>query len=134
MPALVPEFEPEVILAFAKGGDTEKLATTTLESIDFRGVTLRSRYQKALEYRTMAAMVDGISDDLVSLVSEVFCDSKADAYTVSLKACNKGQAEQIGRQIEIGAADYSYSWLSIQGERGGRLDLDGNWAGFEEPS
>lgn len=133
MYSVVPEFEPEVIVAFAKGGDTEKVTTTSVEALQVRGVTLRSRYGKAHEYRTMAAMVNGISDDLVGLVNDMFCDSKADAYTLSLNACSRRQAEQIGRQIEAGAIDYNYSSLSIQGQQGGKLDLDGNWAGLEEP-
>lgn len=134
MRTVVPEFEPEVVVAFAQGGDTEKVATTSVESLQVRGVTLRSRYGKAHEYRTMAAMVNSISDDLIGLVRDVFCDSKADAYTVSLNACGRRQAEQVGSQIEADAIDVNYRWLSIQGQQGGQLDLDGNWAGFDLPT
>ncbi|HEX7759699.1 MAG TPA: hypothetical protein VF459_09365 [Caulobacteraceae bacterium] len=100
----VPRHEPEVIAAEARrhwDGDPEKVATTALRSLRVAGVELSSRYDKAHEYETMAAMVEGLAPDLRPLIKSIFCDSKAAAaYSVALHACLDGQAVEIALQLE----------------------------------
>lgn len=78
----VPEHEPEVVKAAADGrwnGDPEKVPTTSVDELEHRGVTLRSRYGKAHEYRAMMRIVDALREEDARGLVSVFCDSKAEA-------------------------------------------------------
>jgi hypothetical protein len=59
----IPRREPELIEAEARQfyrGDTEKVATTSLQSVTARGVEITSRYNKAEEFELMAKMVNAL--------------------------------------------------------------------------
>lgn len=63
----------------------EKRQDTTDAAIVYLGVRLSSRYGKAVELRTMVEMVTRSGTD-ASLISEIFCDSKAQhCYTVAVE-------------------------------------------------
>ena len=88
----IPEYSAEKIQEMANknyNGDTEKVATTPLEFLDFRGIRLMSRYDKAFEYRDMMRMVaalDIYGTHYADLIKGIFCDSNACAtYTFYLR-------------------------------------------------
>ncbi|MGE0630544.1 MAG: hypothetical protein AB7O43_22350 [Hyphomicrobiaceae bacterium] len=53
---------------------------TPYDTLDYRGVTLQSRYSVASEFETMKAVVDAMPDDVRLRLASVWCDSKACAY------------------------------------------------------
>jgi hypothetical protein len=56
----IPRHEPELIQAEADRlyrGDTDKVATTSLQGITVDGVWINSRYRKAEELETMRDMI-----------------------------------------------------------------------------
>src|SRR5262245_35974500 len=69
----IPQYETEVIKA--KGGDTEKVATTSVRLVTVNGVNISSRYEKADEYELMRLMVCALPRELVKLVRSIDCDS-----------------------------------------------------------
>ena len=124
---IVPRFEPEHILAVANAkwrGDVEKVATTSLPGLDFEGVVLSSRYDKADEYETMLDMIEGVSPSMRSKISSIFCDSKAGlCFSVELKPCSIKEAKYILRQLD-GACMESAKWhngIFVNGTAGGTL-------------
>jgi hypothetical protein len=132
----VPRFEPEVIAAAANKqaiGD-EKVATTSLKSLDIDGVSLSSRYGKAGEYDAMAAMIEGVSPELRCLIESVWCDSNAGAcYSVTLKSCTRSQARDVADALEASCVKRNggHNGMGFSGPAGGSLDLDPYWVGEE---
>jgi hypothetical protein len=50
------------------------------DTLDYRGVSLQSRYSVASEFETMMAVIDAMPDDVRLRLASVWCDSKACAY------------------------------------------------------
>lgn len=129
--SIVPRIDPEIVRARADRlyrGDSEKVATTSLKIADRHGVGISSRYQKADEFETMMRMVDAVDAELVGLIDNIWCDSKANAcYSVVLNQCTQRQADQIGYQLQ--AASGGHNGIFIDGEKGVGLVLDPWWPG-----
>jgi hypothetical protein len=100
---IIPRFEPEVIEATAKKhyrGDDEKVATTSIRTLVVFGVSIVSRYDKADEYDLMQAMICALRPALREQIKSIFCDSKADCFSVILRNWRVGIAHAIGYEIE----------------------------------
>ena len=132
MKSRVPKFEPEVIAAAAKRkwGDYEKVATTSIKVLKWRGVELSSRYNKHYELETMADMVDAVPPELHSAIMSVFCDSKANScYEVVLNRCHPQDAWLIGDLMEEAAG--GHNGISIQGcTKETSYVMDPHWGDF----
>ncbi len=118
MPAsqpVIPRFEPEIVQAIANRdwrGDTEKVATTSLESLTVNGIVLTSRYGKASEYESMAAMASILPGYLAARVATIFFDSKSGHATVSVPAWDRDVARAIGELMQ-------HARLAKDGHHGG---------------
>jgi DNA-binding FadR family transcriptional regulator len=80
---IIPTHEPEIVAAEAKRlwrGDSEKVPTTSLRTVAFRGVQIDSRYRKAHEFETMIAAASRFDAEEISMIDAIWCDSKACAY------------------------------------------------------
>jgi hypothetical protein len=80
---VIPRFEPEVVDKVARKlwrGDHEKVPTTSLKSLTIRGVELTSRYGKAEEFETMAAVLSLMPYYVVEGIKGVFCNSKMGSH------------------------------------------------------
>lgn len=134
---IVPEFEPEVVRAIADRhhfGDQEKVATTTITSLEAHGVMLSSRYDKAGEYRAMTRMVEGVDAPLRGFISDIWCDSKANAcYSVNLLPCTYMEARAIADQLDAACMKHNsgHNGISISGSGGGHIEVDPHWVGDE---
>jgi hypothetical protein len=89
MNSVIPRHEPEVVEAIAAKRhyrDDEKVATTSLDHLIVRGVTITSRYQKADELDLMRALILALPPPFYILVKSIWCDSKASCcYSVVLR-------------------------------------------------
>jgi hypothetical protein len=135
---LVPRFEPEVVAAGAKKhfcGDDKKVLTTSLSELMHCGVAIVSRYGKADEFETMAAMLDGISSDLWRYIDTLFCDSKmGNSYSVGLRRCGPAQGREIAAQLAdfITAYKGGHSGIRLENADGTVLvDVDPDWSFIE---
>jgi hypothetical protein len=132
---IVPRFEPEIVETQAKKrwlGDPEKVATTSVKAMEFHDVVLSSRYDKAHEYESMAAIIEELAPELRSLIDSIWCDSKANAcYSVVLKPCTHRQAMLIATALDAAclAKNGGHNGIYIQEAAGGGLDIDPNWVG-----
>ncbi|MDB5535043.1 MAG: hypothetical protein JWO28_3358 [Hyphomicrobiales bacterium] len=104
-------------------GDSEKVATTTIQGLEWLGVELSSRYDKADEYETMLNMIEDVSDNLVGRVETIFCDSKANVYSVKFRQCNLAQAKVLGEQLNNSfyTRNCWHNGLFVTGAHGGEL-------------
>lgn len=96
---IIPVREPDVIAAEARarGGDTEKVPTTTITGLHIDGIDIRSRYGKAHEYEVLRDAVLRLAPETRALISDIFCDSQATwVLTVTLRAWNKSHAMNVG--------------------------------------
>lgn len=119
--------------AKSRGGDTEKVATTSLDGLTWLGVALNSRYNKAHEYEAMVDMVNGLESD-VEFVESIFCDSKAGCtYEVRLKHGDQSDAVRIGQQLDaiIVSKHSGHNGIYVRGD-GVDEDVNPNWAGADD--
>jgi ProQ/FINO family len=97
---IIPVREPAVIAADARarGGNPEKIATTTITGLHIGGIDIRSRYAKAHEYEVLRDAVLRLAPDTRGLISDIFCDSNATwTLTVTLReSWNESRAMHIG--------------------------------------
>ena len=94
---IVPMREPDVIAAEARarGGDTEKIPTTSITGLHIDGIDIRSRYGKAHEYEVLRDAVLRLAPETRALISDIFCDSQATwVLTVTLRAWNSTRHER----------------------------------------
>jgi hypothetical protein len=130
---IIPRFEPEIVACEARRryfGDDEKAATTSIKSLEFEGVLLSSRYDKADEYEYMVAIVEGVSCELRRFIDSVFCDSKCSYnYIIQLKSCSRSQARAIASEIEASCLlkQGGHNGISLEGRAGGSLFIDPDW-------
>ncbi len=135
---VVPRFEPEVVQAIADKqhrGDPEKVATTTLTSLEMHGVLLTSRYNKAGEYQVMTRMVEGLAPDLRKYINNIYCDSKvSNCFSVYLEPCTSKQAQAIADQLDTSCTKHGsgHNGISICGAQGGHIEIDPDWAWGDE--
>ncbi|RED25553.1 hypothetical protein BJ123_13121 [Rhodopseudomonas thermotolerans] len=133
---IIPEFEPEVVRAVADRrhfGAPETVATTTIKSLEVHGVMLSSRCDKADEYRTMSRMVESVDAPLRRIISDIWCDSKANAcYSVTLNPCTAKDARVIADQLDAACMKQGggHNGISISGSQG-HIEVDPHWAGDE---
>jgi hypothetical protein len=130
----VPRREPELIQAEADRrwrGNTEKVATTSLDSITFRGVDISSRYQKAGELETMLAIVDSLPIPLCASIETIFCDSRAThAYSVVLKDWHKETARLVGERVDlaVGELNGGHNGINVKSRSGDQwFFVDPDW-------
>lgn len=106
MPVHVPTYEPEIIQAEADKlwrGDTEKVASTSIPFVEYKGVRLESRYQQADEFEIMSSGVDALPAAYLKRVVSVFCDSKATyCYTLETSFGDDWFLKQTGKFFETG--------------------------------
>jgi hypothetical protein len=96
---IIPVREPAVIAAEARarGGDDEKVPTTTIPGLYIDGIHIKSRYSKADEYEVLRDAVLRLAPEKRALIADIFCDSKATwVLIVRLRAWNESLAERIG--------------------------------------
>ena len=102
------------------------------DTLDYRGVMLRSRYSVASEFETMKAVVDAMPDDVRLRLASVWCDSKACAYyhvVATLGMSNKNLAEQVRACFR--AATSGFNGLIV--EHGAHIEyFDPEWPEDEE--
>jgi hypothetical protein len=100
----IPRREPELIEAEARQlyrGDTEKVATTSLQSVTARGIEITSRYNKVDEFELMVKMVNALPASLCKKIKSIWCDSKAcQCFTVVLRAWNDNLAREVGVKLQ----------------------------------
>lgn len=128
----IPKHEPEVIRANIRrlGGAARNVHTTALDVIEYKGVVLSSRYQKADELTLMQSMVDGVSPSLRKKVESIWCDSQAAAcYTVLLIDCGEVSARDIGSRLETAClrGDGGHNGIYLYGNSGANCSLDPVW-------
>lgn len=134
----IPRHEPEVIEAEARKtwrGDTEKVATTSLKSLDVHGVTLSSRYEKAHELEAMAKMVDGVDPAHRLSIKSIWCDSKVGfCYSVTLADCSELIGRAIAHQLDMTCRERNegHNGISIEWNRGIDIDRDPWWPGQDD--
>src|SRR3979411_1772264 len=100
---IIPRFEPEVIEAAAQKrhwGDAEKVATTSIRTLVVFGVDIISRYHKAAEYELMQAVVCTLHPTLRKQIISIFCDSKANCFSIVLRTWRTDRARVIGLKLE----------------------------------
>ncbi len=120
MRPLVPMRDPSAIADDAKrfGGDDEKIATTTLKGLEYRGVHLSSRYDKGHEYEDMMNMMETLEDAEVAQISSIFCDSKACAtYVVQTSCRGEELLNQLGDRLSAICVERNggYNGLLVEG-------------------
>ena len=112
----IPIFEPEVIEAAARrcGGDLDKVSTTSLRGMTIDGVRLTSRYGKALEYETMAAMVAALTPPQARETVSIYCDSKQGSdFTVEIREWHEATAQALGARLAQVCEDRCGGFSSI---------------------
>jgi hypothetical protein len=85
------------------------------DTLDYRGVSLQSRYSVASEFETMKAVVDAMPDDVRLRLASIWCDSKACAVyrvVVTLGMHKAALAEQV-RQCFL-ATTGGFNGLSVE--------------------
>jgi hypothetical protein len=106
MPINIPTYEPEIIKAEAEKrwrGDDEKVASTAIQAVKYKGIKLESRYQKADEFEAMAAGVDALPMYCEARIKSVYCDSKATlCYIIKMAESDDWWLRQAGRCFERG--------------------------------
>lgn len=132
MTVVIPQFEPEVIDADARrrGGDLEKVATTSLDEHIAFGVRLTSRYQKAHELRTMALAVSDLPGPWREKIRSLDCDSKHMTYSMKMQdGCNTIMAGMIGRELCQRIAHHALccAGIYITGSAGLSIDIEGSY-------
>ena len=132
MTAKIPRFEPEVVAAGAKkrGGDDEKVPTTSIDCLEVHGVVLTSRYGKAHEFEIMSKMVEAVDEELRPFIESMYCDSKATScYDVTLAPVSKTKAALIATQLEEAciANSCGHNGISFNGAPGANIDRDPFW-------
>jgi hypothetical protein len=134
----IPRHEPEVIEAEARKnwrGNTEKVATTSLKSLDVHGVTISSRYEKADEMEAMVNMVDGVDPLHRRYIESIWCDSKAGfCYSVTLADCPEQIGFAIAHQLDMTCRERNegHNGISIEWNRGIDIDRDPWWPGQDD--
>ena len=133
MRRIIPRCEPEVVEARARdyGGDTEKVATTSVREWVECGVVITSRYDKADEYEVMQEMIVSLDRGLASTIKSVFCDSKAsDCFIVVLRNWDAGHARAVGSALEVIALRRrgGHNGITVEAASGGRyVDISPTW-------
>jgi hypothetical protein len=99
----IPRRTAEEVAAEARqiwAGDTTKVATTPLSTLNIGGIILRSRYQKADEFEVLRDIVLSLSVEARSHISEMVVDSKATwALTITLKSWYRPVAERLAYSV-----------------------------------
>ena len=139
---IIPKHEPEIVRAEAKRlwrGDDEKVPTTSILDLIFRGVRIDSRYQKAHEFETMIAIISRMDNEEVYAIESVWCNSKAQSC---FEICLKTQKE-IEKKVDEAGTDWADAirasfhayCLQVNGGHNGFdiVDKSGKVLAFEEP-
>jgi hypothetical protein len=129
---IIPRFEPEVVDREAWKhwrGDHEKVRTTSLKSLKVRGVELTSRYGKAEEFETMAAVLSLMPYYVVEGIKSVFCNSKTGSnYSIEPRyPLTPEAAQRLGEAFARAclATVGGYNFISVSGIAW----LDPEWGG-----
>lgn len=131
---IVPEVDPEVVRKIADenyGGDTEKVATTTVADAMFMGIHLSSRYNKSHEYNDMAEIIEGLQPGFRERIEAIWCDSKAFVFLITLKPCSLADAKEFSYALSdtFERIGRGHNGVEISGASGGRISLDPAWPG-----
>ena len=79
-----PRFEPKIIETEAQKrwhGDIEKVATTSIRALEVHDVVLSNRYNKAHEYKDMAALIVELSPEFRSIIEPIWSPPTAPTRT-----------------------------------------------------
>ena len=131
----VPRFTDAEIQAEADlkwHGHDDKVSTTPATFLEIGSVGIRSRYNKADEFDSMAGMVMGLDERHRRLIESIWCDSKMTAcYSVKLKPCTLRQARHIAILLEQDCCthDGGHNGIHVEREDEGDLVLDPYWSG-----
>jgi len=96
------------------GGDYDKVSSSSVGSVNWLGVTVRSRYADAGEMELMLDMLAALTDGQRSSVAEIFCDSKrGNDFTVQLSVWEPISARMIGDTLGRVACERSHGHSGI---------------------
>jgi hypothetical protein len=87
----VPRRAPELVSTEARRlyrGAPEKVATTSLPGVIVDRVSITSRWGSADELEAMSAMVMALPATLRAQVTDLWCNSKATSYVVTVRSRN----------------------------------------------
>jgi len=114
----------------ARGGDDEKVPTTPLTSLEYRGVSISSRYQKAREMEIMVQMVRDLGDHTPS-VKGLFCDSQGCAvYEARLSdEATEEDAESVAIKLDgfVFETYGGHNGIYVSGRDGINAQAGPNW-------
>ena len=112
------QMSPELAAAFQRQSDIDRKEAgpkVPYDTLDYRGVSLQSRYSVASEFETMKAVVDAMPNDVRLRLTSIWCDSKACAYyhvVVTLGMHRSALTDQI-RECFL-AATSGFNGLSVE--------------------
>jgi hypothetical protein len=103
----IPRREPEIVQAEADRlyrGDTDRVPTTSLRGLTFRGVDVSSRYHQADELEAMLKMIATLPRHIAAELRSLQCNSKAThSFHVELRRWNAHLATEVGWRLAIAA-------------------------------
>lgn len=112
-------------------GDDEKVPTTSIKSLTYKGIMLSSRYSKAGEYEEMMRIIDSLKPITPRIISQIWCDSKAQAcYSITLNDdVTREEAEFLYSDLSEGLerSHIGHNGITIEGPNSQGLDLDPDW-------
>lgn len=112
----IPVLEPEVIEGDARqrNGDYDKVATTTFDSVLWRGIQIQSRYAVASELELMLDMIETMTKAERAVVRKLFCDSKrGNDFSVELRVWDENFAKAIAEHCSRIACSRSHGHSGI---------------------
>lgn len=132
MTGTIPRFEREVIEADARrrGGDMEKVATTSLTHHVVSGIRLTSRYQKASEMEMMARAITDLPGEWRTQIVSLDCDSKHQTYSMKVRdGCDAITAKTIGSALSRRIVNWAgcCAGIYITGRPGLSVDIEGDY-------
>ena len=131
----IPQHEPEAVNSMAKRnyrGDDEKVPTTSISSVNFKGVNISSRYGKAHELQVMKDVISKIDPKTLSLIKQVWCDSKATAvYSVDMSDCEQYRVDHVAFLLDklFCEIDSGHNGIFVSSANGCHAYEDPNWPG-----
>lgn len=126
----IPRLPVEAIAAATakRHGDSEKVATTSVGSVSWWGITIQSRYSKADELEHMLDMAEGVNPNLPGRIAKISCDSKAGhSFEVLLIRSTQDQVEQIGNELDAVCLTKQGGHNGIWLDGGAKHTVDPNW-------
>lgn len=101
------------------------------DELEYRGVTLNSRFSVKHEFETMKNVVDAMSPSILPRVSSVYCDSRACAvYAVEIKLGMN--ADELANQVQAVFVQATDGFNGLTVSHGTSIEFfNPEWPGFE---